>query len=125
MGYDEALLLDHNGYVAEGPGENIFFISGNRIVTPRLGKVLRGITRQAVITLAQDLNYEVEERNVTPHELDGFEAAFFTGTAAEISPIKQIGTIAYDTSKGNDIAEAFHATATGKGTRSQEWLSWC
>lgn len=89
-GYQEALLLDHNENIAEGPGENIFFIKNTELHTPKLGKILNGITRNAVISFASDLDFSVTERDITLSELSNFDAAFFTGTAAEISPIASI-----------------------------------
>lgn len=89
-GYHEALLLDHNDHIAEGPGENIFFITGNELHTPQLGSILAGITRNSVITFASDLDFSVIARDIELNEVGDFDGAFFTGTAAEVTPIASI-----------------------------------
>ncbi|WP_240348222.1 branched-chain amino acid transaminase [Longitalea arenae] len=90
-GYDEALLTDMNGYVAEGPGANVFFEKNGKLVTPPAGNILPGITRATVIEICQVLNIPVEERLFTTDELKQADAAFFCGTAAEV-----IGWQSYD-----------------------------
>ena len=90
-GYDEALLTDMNGYVAEGPGANIFFEMDGRLYTPATGNILPGITRATVFELCAELGIEVEEGSFTPHDLRRADAAFFCGTAAEV-----IGWESYD-----------------------------
>jgi len=89
-GYDEALLLDHEGYVAEGSGENIFIVRDGRLYTPDLTSVLEGITRDTVMTIAKDLGFEVIEKRITRDEVYIADEAFFTGTAAEITPIREV-----------------------------------
>jgi branched-chain amino acid aminotransferase len=83
-GYDEALLTDMNGYVAEGPGANVFFEKNGKLVTPPTGNILPGITRATVIEICNELNIPVEERLFTTDELKQADAAFFCGTAAEV-----------------------------------------
>ncbi len=83
-GYDEALLTDMNGYVAEGPGANMFFEKNGRLYTPPLGNILPGITRATVLELCGEMNIPVEEKHIRPDELKQADAAFFCGTAAEI-----------------------------------------
>jgi branched-chain amino acid aminotransferase len=83
-GYDEALLTDMNGYVAEGPGANIFFEKNGKLVTPPTGNILPGITRATIIEICAELNIPVEERLFTTDELKQADAAFFCGTAAEV-----------------------------------------
>jgi branched-chain amino acid aminotransferase len=90
-GYDEALLTDMNGYIAEGPGANVFFEKGGRLFTPATGNILPGITRATVLELCEELDIPVEEGRFTPHDLNRADAAFFCGTAAEI-----IGWESYD-----------------------------
>lgn len=90
-GYDEALLTDMNGYIAEGPGANVFFEKGGRLYTPATGNILPGITRATVLELCEELDIEVEEGQFTPHDLSRADAAFFCGTAAEV-----IGWESYD-----------------------------
>jgi branched-chain amino acid aminotransferase len=89
-GYDEALLTDMNGFVAEGPGANFFVEKDGKFITAPLGNILSGITRATVFELAKELNFEVEERFFTPDEIYTADAAFFCGTAAEVTGIKQI-----------------------------------
>ncbi|PUZ30337.1 branched-chain amino acid aminotransferase [Chitinophaga costaii] len=83
-GYDEALLLDINGYVAEGPGANVFFEKDGKIITPPTGNILPGITRATVIELCHELNIPLEEKLSTIEELRAADSAFFCGTAAEL-----------------------------------------
>ena len=83
-GYDEALLTDMNGYVAEGPGANVFFEKNGKLVTPPTGNILPGITRATVIEICAEMNIPVEERLFTTDELKQADAAFFCGTAAEV-----------------------------------------
>jgi len=89
-GCDEALLLDNEGYVAEGSGENIFIVRNGRIFTPELTSCLDGITRDSIITLIADLGLSVTERRITRDEVYIADEAFFTGTAAEVLPIRQL-----------------------------------
>lgn len=93
LGYDEALLLDMNGNVAEGPGANIFFEKEGVLYTPPKGHILPGITRQVVMEMARERDVRVVEKNFTTTELLEADAAFFTGTAAEVVPIKAINKI--------------------------------
>lgn len=88
-GYDEALLTDMNGFVAEGPGANFFIEKDGVLVTAPLGNILAGITRATVLELAKELDIEIEERLFTPEEVFKADAAFFCGTAAEVVGIKQ------------------------------------
>lgn len=90
-GYDEAILLDHNGNVSEAPGENIFIVRDGKITTPPLSSsALEGITRDAVIKIGMDLDIQVSENNITRSELMMSDEVFLTGTAAEITPIIEI-----------------------------------
>jgi branched-chain amino acid aminotransferase len=89
-GYDESLLLDVDGYVAEASGENIFIIKKSVLKTPPLGPVLPGITRDCLITLARDMGYMVKEQRFTRDEVYTADEAFFTGTAAEVTPIREL-----------------------------------
>jgi len=89
-GCDEALLLDNEGYVAEGSGENVFLVQDGRLVTPELTSCLEGITRATVIDLAKELSLEVAERRITRDEVYVADEAFFTGTAAEVLPIREL-----------------------------------
>jgi len=89
-GYDEAMLLDTEGYVAEGSGENIFVVKNNVIYTPELTSALNGITRNTIMTLANELGYELREKRITRDEVYIADEAFFTGTAAEVTPIREV-----------------------------------
>ncbi len=89
-GYDEAVLLDTEGYVSEGSGENIFIVKNGRLKTTPLTSVLRGITRDSVMRIARDASMEVVEERFTRDELYTADEAFFTGTAAEITPIREV-----------------------------------
>lgn len=89
-GYDEALLLDVDGFVAEGSGENIFIIKDEILYTPDLTSALAGITRETIVKLANDLGYKVIEKRITRDEVYCADEAFFTGTAAEVTPIREL-----------------------------------
>ena len=95
-GYNDALMLDYRGYVAEGTGANIFFIKDQNIYTPIPDCFLNGITRQTVIELVKDKNFNLIEKHILPNEINQYDEAFLTGTAAEITPIKSIDRIAYN-----------------------------
>lgn len=94
-GYDDALMLDYRGYVAECTGANIFFVKGNEIHTPKADCFLNGITRRTVLELAEVKGHKVIERHIKPEELDQFSEVFITGTAAEVTPIGEIAGIHY------------------------------
>ena len=89
-GYQEALLLDVHGYVAEGSGENIFLIRNGVLYTPELTSALEGITRDTIIRFAHDLGFTVQEKRITRDEVYVADEAFFTGTAAEVTPIREL-----------------------------------
>ena len=89
-GFDEALLLDMNDNVAEGPGANFFYEKDDKLYTAPLGNILSGITRQTIFELANELGIEVEERFFTPKDVYDADGAFFTGTAAEVAGIESL-----------------------------------
>ena len=89
-GCDEALLLDHEGYVAEGSGENIFIVRKGKLFTPDLTSALEGITRETIMAIAREQGMEVVEKRITRDEVYVAEEAFFTGTAAEVTPIREL-----------------------------------
>ena len=89
-GYDEALLLDAQGFVAEGPGANFFYEKDGVLYTCPLGNILSGITRQTVFEIAEELGYVIVERHFVPSDVYGADGAFFTGTAAEVAPIESL-----------------------------------
>jgi len=106
-GYDDALLLDKNGFVAECTTSNIFFVKGNSLVTPKTSFCLNGITRQTVIGLALRMGLEVTEKDMLPDEMTNFEDCFITGTA---SGLKSIGSITYEGKKSNyEASEIFNS----------------
>ena len=90
-GYADALMMDYRGYIAEATGANIFFMRDGAVHTPTPDCFLNGITRQTVIGLAKKRGYELRERAIMPEELAGFEQCFLTGTAAEVTPVSEIG----------------------------------
>ena len=94
-GCEEALMLDNEGYVAEGSGENFFLIRDGIIYTPELTSCLDGITRRTIIEMAESLGYEVLEKRITRDEVYIADEAFFTGTAAEVTPVSQIGDYSF------------------------------
>ena len=105
-GVDEAILLDHNGNVSEAPGENIFIIRNEQLVTPSLeSSALEGITRDAVIKIAKDLDMDVVERNIARSELEISDEIFLTGTAAEITPIVSMDSKKISSGKPGDITK--------------------
>ncbi|HID65937.1 MAG TPA: branched chain amino acid aminotransferase, partial [Aquificaceae bacterium] len=128
-GYDEAILLNSHGYVAEGSGENIFIIKNGKAITPSLNEnILEGITRNAVITLLKkELVVDVEERPIARSELYTADEVFLTGTAAEITPIVEIdnrkignGEIGEITKQLQDI---YFRAVRGKIPRYKNWLT--
>lgn len=126
-GFDEALMLDYKGYVAEGAGENIFVIKNNKLYTPKLGSILPGITRDTVIKIAKDLKIKVIEKNITVNEVLNSDEAFFTGTAVEIMPIYQINNKLINNGKlgkiTNIIKYTYHQIVKGEINQYYHWLS--
>ena len=98
-GYHDALMLDYRNYIAEGTGANIFFIKDNKIDTPIADCFLNGITRQAVIEMLKNKGFKITEKHILPEEINNYEEAFLTGTAAEITPIKSIDNYKFNTGK--------------------------
>jgi len=126
-GYDEALLLDVEGYVAEGSGENIFIVRDGTLYTPELTSCLDGITRGSVIQMAQERGYEVREKRITRDEVYIADEAFFTGTAAEVLPIRELDNREIGCgSRGPITAElqaAYFDAVRGRNDEHPEWLS--
>ena len=124
-GCDEALLLDNEGYVAEGSGENIFVIKDGVLHTPELTSCLSGITRATVFRLAEELNLQILERRITRDEVYIADEAFFTGTAAEVLPIQSLdGRRIGSGSRGTitkKIQEAYFDQVRGNRTVNKEW----
>jgi branched-chain amino acid aminotransferase len=126
-GYDEALLLDTDGYVSEGAGENVFLIRNGKIYTPDLASCLDGITRDAVLTMARDLGIDVIEKRITRDELYCADEAFFTGTAAEITPIRELDNRQIGIGSRGPVTEKlqslFFDVVAGKAPQYQHWLT--
>lgn len=127
-GYDEALLLDNEGYVAEGSGENFFLVDDGVIYTPELVSALKGITRESVITLAREAGIEVREKRITRDEVYIADEAFFTGTAAEVTPVRELdGRIIGNGKRGNItklLQDLFFDQAHGRRKEHPEWLTY-
>jgi branched-chain amino acid aminotransferase len=126
-GAEEALLLDNEGYVAEGSGENIFIVRNGELHTPELTSCLAGITRATIIDFAKDLGLVVKERRITRDEVYIAEEAFFTGTAAEVLPIRELDGRQIGEGKRGPITEKLQSmyfdAVKGKLAAHQEWLT--
>ena len=126
-GADEALLLDKNGYVSEGSGENIFSIKEDTLITPKTDHCLNGITRQSVIKIASDLGLNVEEKEFTYEELVQSDEVFFSGTAVEITPISKIDNVVIGSGSIGPVTEKlqnlYSDIVTGKNELYKDWLS--
>lgn len=127
-GYDEAILLDPHGYVSEGSGENIFVLYKNTLITPTLSSgCLDGITRDAVFDICSELNIPLKEETLTRDTLYLADEIFLTGTAAEITPIREIDNrVIGDGTKGDTtdrIQKAFFDTVAGKNPKFKHWLT--
>jgi branched-chain amino acid aminotransferase len=126
-GYDEAIMLDAEGYVSEASGENIFIVRGGRIKTTPLTSILPGITRDSIMTIARERGYEVAEERFTRDELYIADEIFFTGTAAELTPVREVDdrTIGAG-SRGpitGEIQQAFFDIIKGKNEKYAKWLA--
>ncbi len=127
-GYDEAIMLDTNGHIAEGSAENIFIIQDNEIVTPDLNSCLDGITRKTLIQLAADHGYEVKEKRITRDLLYVCDEAFFTGTAAEVTPIREVDNKPVGAGRRGPITEklqkAYLTLVKGGSDSYPHWLAY-
>ena len=127
-GYDDAIMLDIQGFVSEGTGENIFIVSGDELITPSYSSsILPGITRDTVKHLASDMRLKVTERQITRFELYNADEAFFSGTAAEIAPIVEVDQRVIGRGEPGKwtmkISTAFKEVVTGKQSKYNMWLS--
>jgi branched-chain amino acid aminotransferase len=127
-GYQEALLLDVDGFVAEGSGENIFIIRNGKLYTPDLTSALEGITRDTIIHLAkEELGLEVIEKRITRDEVYSADEAFFTGTAAEVTPIRELDNRAIGAGTRGPITEKLQSlyfdVVKGKNAKYAHWLT--
>lgn len=127
-GYDEALLLDYNGNVAEGPGENIFMVKEGKLFTPASDSILEGITRDSVIFLARDLGIDCEKREIKLLEFTDASEAFFTGTAAEVISIGEIDGQKIGDGKMGEVTlqlkNLYSRVVRGKEEKYGEWLTY-
>ncbi|MBC8505347.1 MAG: branched-chain amino acid transaminase [Anaerolineales bacterium] len=128
MGYDDAIMLDPEGYVAEGSGMNIFAVRDEVIYTPPRTTILEGITRDSVITLARDLGYTVVEERLVRDQLYIADEVFVCGTAAEVTAVSEIDTRTIGSGRMGPVTryiqQAFFQTVRGEGQRSVEWLDY-
>ena len=126
-GYDEGLLLDVDGFVAEGSGENLFIVKNGCLYEPELTSALIGITRESVITLAADMGLTVTARRITRDDMYIADEAFFTGTAAEVTPIREVDARTIGEGRRGPITtriqKAFFDTVTGKAEAHRDWLT--
>ncbi|HEX6843784.1 MAG TPA: branched-chain amino acid transaminase [Actinomycetota bacterium] len=128
-GYDEAVLLNHEGYIAEGSGENIFVVKDGVLSTPPTSvAALGGITRSSVVAIARDLGYEVVERNLVRSDLYLADEVFFSGTAAELTPIREVDDRRVGAGQRGPITkelqQAFFAATKGDDPRYADWLTY-
>jgi branched-chain amino acid aminotransferase len=128
-GYDEAIMLNEQGYVTDGSGENVFVARGGALTTPPISAgCLDGITRGSVIEIARDLGYEVREENLVRTDLYNADEVFFTGTAAELTPIREVDDrVVGEGHRGpvtKELQSAFFAATKGEDARYAEWLTY-
>lgn len=126
-GYDEALMLDVNGFVSEATGENVFIVRGNLLKTTPLTSILEGINRDSIIRLARDLGYEVVEQQFTRDELYCADEVFFCGTAAEVTPVREVDDRAIGAGHAGPVTKAvqkaFFEVVKGENARYADWLT--
>lgn len=107
-GCSDAMMFDYRGYVAEATGANIFFVKNGEVHTPKPDCFLNGITRQTVLNMLNEKGIVVHERHIMPEELESFEQCWLTGTAAEVTPVNQIGEYNFEVGEmARDIAESY------------------
>ena len=127
-GYDEAILLDAQGYVAEGSGENIFVVNEGKLYTPALDVALDGITRRTVIAIAEEMGLSVIEKRITRDELYIADEVFFTGTAAEVTPIREIDNREIGIGERGpittEIQQRYFDIVQGKNPKYDHWLTY-
>jgi branched-chain amino acid aminotransferase len=126
--FDESILLDYRGFVAEGSAENIFIVKNKKLLTPKLGSILPGITRDSIIKIAKDLKIKVIEKDISMKELKNCDEAFFTGTAAEITPIYQMNKKIINKGEIGEITkilqEKFYQIVHGEDKKYKNWLTY-
>jgi branched-chain amino acid aminotransferase len=127
-GYDEAMLLDPEGYVAEGAGENLFIVKKGKLFTPDLTSCLEGITRATVLQIAEELGLAVQEKRITRDEVYCCDEAFFTGTAAEVTPIRELDGRQIGIGRRGPITAQIQAkyfdVVYGRSAQHDDWLAY-
>ena len=127
QGYDEALLLDNQGFVAEGAGENLFIVKDGRIYEPEIASALTGITRDSIHVIARELGYEVGTKRLTRDDIYLADEAFFTGTAAEVTPIRELDRVQIGAGQRGPLTEkiqsAFFDIVNGRNPKYAHWLA--
>jgi branched-chain amino acid aminotransferase len=125
-GYDEAILLNAEGFVADGSGENVFIVKDGELFTPDLSvSILPGITRDTVIQIAQDLGYTVHEKNLIRSDLTLADEVFMVGTAAEVTPLRAVDDVEFGVGPITlEIQQAYLDTARGRSERWPHWLEY-
>lgn len=126
-GFDEALMLDHSGFVAEGSGENFFMVKNGEVLTPSPQSILLGVTRDTIITLCRDLGIPIRETQITRDAAYLADEAFFTGTAAEVTPIREIDHCVLGEGKPGPITlrlqQAYFDVVKGNNPKYSRWLT--
>jgi branched-chain amino acid aminotransferase len=127
-GYDEALMLDHEGFAAEGSAENLFIVRNGKIYTPETTSALEGITRDSVIIIAREQGYEVIEKRITRDEIYVADEAFFTGSAAEVTPIRELDNRAIGSGSRGPVTEQLQSLyfdyVHGRRDDHSDWLTY-
>ncbi|MCF8007268.1 MAG: branched-chain amino acid transaminase [Methylovulum sp.] len=127
-GYDEALMLDHEGFAAEGSAENLFIIRNNTLYTPETTSALEGITRDTLIKIAREEGYQVIEKRITRDEIYVADEAFFTGSAAEVTPIRELDNRTIGQGVRGPITEKLQAlyfdAVNGRHPQHEDWLTY-
>jgi len=126
-GADEAIMMDMNGFISEGSGENVFIVKDEVVLTPTINNCLNGITRQSVIQMAKDLSIEVHEKDLRYEDLKNADEAFFTGTAVEITPITKLDQSRINDGKRGPITkilqDSFMNIVSGQNLKYSNWLT--
>ena len=126
-GADEAIMMDMNGFISEGSGENVFIVKDEVVLTPKIDHCLNGITRQSVIQIAKDLSIEVQEQDLRYEDLKNADEAFFTGTAVEITPITKFDQSIINNGKRGPITkilqDSFMNIVSGQNLKYSNWLT--
>ncbi len=128
QGFHEALFVDYNGNVAEGPGQNIFMVKKGKIYTPTKEHILAGLTRDSVMQFAKDKGVKITEKNLKPKDFYSADEVFLVGTATEVAPVKQMDKHKIAKGKIGPVTEEFHKlyldVVTGKEPKYEKWLTY-